>query len=216
MPNVNMQEPDVDAATPGATRLARNNALIPGHMDSAVTAAEAIRGAIQYIPGAASTADQFLVTLKSGTDSYVNRDLYLAAANRRTTQTGASVLTLTEAMSGSLIECGAAEDFILPTIVAGNIGIWYEFIVTVTATSLTVTAAAAQLLHGGVRIMSTGAGVENDAFAADGTDDLIMTMNGTTQGGIIGSTFKFTARSTTKWLVTGELTGSGTIISPFT
>jgi hypothetical protein len=129
--------------------------------------------------------------------------------------TGASVLTLTEAHSGQLIACGAAEDFVLPTITSSNLGLRYEFVVKTTATSLTVTAAAAQLLHGGVSIMSTSAGAENDAFSADGTDDLIFTMNGTTQGGIIGSHVIFWAQSTTAWIVTGNLIGSGTLVTPF-
>jgi hypothetical protein len=128
--------------------------------------------------------------------------------------TGASVLTLTEAHSGQLIACGAAEDFVLPTITASNLGLVYEFVVKTTATSLTVTAATAQLLHGGVTISSTTVN-EGDAFSADGTDDLIFTMNGTTQGGIIGSWVKFWAQSTTAWIVTGNLIGSGTIVTPF-
>jgi hypothetical protein len=128
---------------------------------------------------------------------------------------GSANLTLTAAMSGSLIECGAAEDFVLPALTAATIGVWYEFVVTTTATSLTITAGAADLLHGGVTIMSTGAGVENDAFSADGSDDLVLSMNGTTQGGIIGSRVRFVAASATKWIVTGNLIGSGTIITPF-
>lgn len=128
---------------------------------------------------------------------------------------GSANLTLTEAMSGSVIECGAAEDFTLPALVAADIGTTYEFVVTTTATSLTITAATGDLLLGGVSIMSTSAGLENDAFSADGTDDLILTMNGTTQGGIVGSWVRFTAASATSWLVRGGLIGSGTLVTPF-
>jgi hypothetical protein len=117
-------------------------------------------------------------------------------------------------MSGKVIRCGAAEDYVLPTIVAGNIGMHFKWIVTTTATTFTITAATAQLLHGGVRINSTTVN-EQDSFAADGTDDLVFSMNGTTQGGIIGSWVEMYAYSTTAWLVIGELTGSGTIITPF-
>jgi hypothetical protein len=137
-----------------------------------------------------------------------------SGGNRVPVIEGASSLTLTEAMSGKLIACGAAEDFVLPTISASNLGLVYEFVVITTATSLTVTADTAQLLRGGVTISSTTVN-EGDAFSADGTDDLIFTMNGTTQGGIIGSWVKFWARSTTSWVVTGNLIGSGTIVTPF-
>jgi hypothetical protein len=128
---------------------------------------------------------------------------------------GSANLTLTAAQSGSVIECGAAEDFVLPAITADLVGTNYEFVVTTTATSLTITAATGDLLKGGVSVMSTGAGVENDAFSADGTDDLIITMNGTTTGGIIGSWVKLTAASATSWLVRGGLIGSGTLVTPF-
>ncbi len=128
---------------------------------------------------------------------------------------GSGNLTLTAAQSGSVIECGAAEDFVLPSLTADLIGLTYEFVVTTTATSLTITADTGDLLKGGVMIMSTGAGVENDAFSADGTDDLVITMNGTTQGGIIGSWVTLTAASATSWLVRGGLIGSGTIVTPF-
>lgn len=134
---------------------------------------------------------------------------------RRLVLEGADNLTLTPAQSGAIIHCGAAEDFVLPAITADNMGIWYEFVVTTTATSLTITADTGDLLTGGVSVMSTTAGAENDAFSADGTDDLIITMNGTTQGGIIGSTVTLVAAGATQWLVTGNLIGSGTIVTPF-
>jgi hypothetical protein len=133
---------------------------------------------------------------------------------RTTPLTGASVLALTDAMSGQVIDCGAAEDFVLPTITSANLGVNYKFIVTTTATSLTITAAALQLLHGGVGMDSTTAG-DGEAFSADGTDDLVITMNGTTQGGIIGSWVELYAKTTTKWLVIGNLLGSGTMVTPF-
>jgi hypothetical protein len=40
-------------------------------------------------------------------------------------------------------------------------------------------------------------------------------MNGTTQGGIIGSWVELYAASTTAWLVTGNLLASGTMVTPF-
>jgi hypothetical protein len=133
---------------------------------------------------------------------------------RRPVLVGASVLNLTEAQSGSVIACGAAEDFVLPTLTATNLGLTYEFIVTATASSLTITAATAQILHGGVRINSTTLN-EQDSFSANGSSHLVVTMNGTTQGGIVGSHIVFFGASTTQWLVSGDLIGSGTIVTVF-
>lgn len=138
------------------------------------------------------------------------------AGSRESVLLGSSNLALTAAMSGAVIEAAAAEDFTLPAITAASAGINYTFVVITAATSLTVTAQAADLLVGGVSIMSTSAGLENDAFSADGVDDLIFTMNGTTQGGLPGSWVKFVAGTTgARWLVTGGLIGSGTIVTPF-
>jgi hypothetical protein len=39
--------------------------------------------------------------------------------------------------------------------------------------------------------------------------------NGTTTGGLLGTWFRFTALSTTQWLVTGIDQGSGTVATPF-
>jgi hypothetical protein len=133
---------------------------------------------------------------------------------RRSVLVGADNLTLAENESGSIIHCGAAEDFVLPALTASNVGLEYEFLVTTTATSLTITAAAGDLLTGGVGMDSTTAG-DSEAFSADGTDDLIITMNGTTTGGIIGSWVVLTAAGATQWLVRGNLLGSGTMVTPF-
>lgn len=138
------------------------------------------------------------------------------AGSRESVLLGSGNLALTAAMSGAVIEAAAAEGFTLPAITAASAGINFEFVVITTATSLTVTAQAGDLLVGGVSVMSTSAGAENDAFSADGVDDLIFTMNGTTQGGIVGSWVKFTAGTTgARWLVRGGLIGSGTLVTPF-
>ena len=124
--------------------------------------------------------------------------------------------TMTSAMSGSIMLLdGAGVDYTLPAIGAGDIGMEFWFAVTVTATDQTITAGAADLLTGGVMCMSTAAGVENDAFSPDVTDDLIITMNGTTQGGIIGSTWHLIAISATRWYCDGTTIGSGTLVTPF-
>lgn len=123
--------------------------------------------------------------------------------------------TMTAAMSGSVMLLdGAGTDYVLPAISASDIGMEFWFVVTVTATDQTITAGAADLLTGGVACSSTTAG-GNDAFSPDVTDDLIITMNGTTQGGIIGSTWHLIAISATRWYCDGTTIGSGTLITPF-
>ena len=124
--------------------------------------------------------------------------------------------TMTSAMSGSIMLVdGATVAYTLPAIGAGDVGMEFWFTVTVASTAATITAGAADLLTGGVMCMSTAAGLENDAFSPNVTTDLIITMNGTTQGGVIGSTWHLIAISATRWYVDGTTIGSGTLVTPF-
>lgn len=136
--------------------------------------------------------------------------------SRRTPLSGEANLTLTNALSGSLILMDdATQAFVLPEITAANVGIWFEFVSTVAATATTITANAADLYIGSSRISSTTAGGD-DSFHPDVSNDVIFTMNGTTQGGEVGSYVYLHAISATRWLIRAELVGSGTLISNFT
>ena len=124
--------------------------------------------------------------------------------------------TMTSAMSGSIMLVdGATVAYTLPAIGTGDVGMEFWFTVTVASTSATITAGAADLLTGGVMCMSSAAGLESDQFSPDVTDDLIITMNGTTQGGVIGSTWHLIAISATRWYCDGTTLGSGTLVTPF-
>jgi hypothetical protein len=213
MPNLDIVEPLWPGTTTGAQRQAAGVGIASGLFDAVPTAAVEFRNAIIGVTG---TPDILYANVQSPTaDTYTMLRL---GTNRRRVLVGANVLTLTNDMSGSVINCGAAEDFVLPALTAtnsGEHGVFYDFVVTTTATTLTVTASAGDFLAGGVMTMSTAAGVENDAFSADGSTHLVFSLNGTTQGGINGSTFRFQAATAALWLVTGQLIGSGTIVTPF-
>jgi hypothetical protein len=208
-----------DSTDDGVQQWPRNCAIAPGAMDSAPTASVDYKGALIYVPG---TPDVLYTNLQSPTSG--TYDLRRVATNRCRVLSAdaldtAGALALTADMSGAIIDSDAATmAFTVPALTAANSGasgLFYHFIQTATATTVTLTTGAADLLHGGVQIMSTTAGAENDAFSADGSDDLIFTMNGTTKGGIIGSTWTIWAASATKWIITGNLIGSGTLVTPF-
>lgn len=130
-----------------------------------------------------------------------------------------AVVTLTAAMSGTVLDLDMATVTVnLPALAAGVVGadgIFFTFVTTATATAQIIAAASGDILHGGCTIMSTAVGAENDAFSSNGSSNLVITMNGTTKGGIIGSRWDVWAMSATKWIVTGNLIGSGTIVTPF-
>ena len=130
-----------------------------------------------------------------------------------------AVVTLTDAQSGAVIDLDMATVTVnLPALTASNSGangVFYTFVVSATATAQIITAQAADIMHGGVTVMSTAVGAENDAFSSNGSSNIVFTMNGTTKGGIIGSIVHVWAVSATKWLIHGNLIGSGTIVTPF-
>lgn len=131
----------------------------------------------------------------------------------------AAVVTLTAAYSGAVIDLDMATVTVnLPALTSSNAGvqgIFFTFITTATATSQIIAAQSGDILHGGVTTMSTAVGAENDAFSSNGSSNLVITMNGTTKGGIIGSRWDVWAESATKWVVVGNTIGSGTIVTPF-
>lgn len=144
---------------------------------------------------------------------------------RQVTDTGgayATPIVLTAAQSGRvvLVDDAAGLDFTLPAIAAADIGMHFKFLVTVTVTSnnFRVTAAAGDLLQGGLWTVDF-----DDVYTApqavflepDGSDDLVMTMNGSTTGGKRGTVVEFIATTATQWFVTGISVGDGVLATPF-
>lgn len=125
--------------------------------------------------------------------------------------------TMTSAMSGSVMLIdGASTDYVLPAIGTGDVGMSFDFVSTIISTGTqTITAGDADLLTGSIAIIDVGA-VGSDIFSPDVSDDLIITLNGTTTGGVaVGSWCRLTAISSTRWFVEGVFNGSGTLATPF-
>lgn len=134
----------------------------------------------------------------------------------------ATPIVLTSAQSGAviLVDDAAGLDFTLPAIGANDIGMKFEFLVTVTITSnnFRVTAAAGDLLNGGVWMVDFDAAYtapQGVFLEPDFSDDLVMTMNGGTTGGKKGTKVEFIAVSATQWFVTGTVAGDGVLATPF-
>jgi hypothetical protein len=146
-----------------------------------------------------------------------------AGLNKRTISslTTATPAALTAAQSGTIFTFNRAAGIAiaLPAVGASDVGVWYRFVFETTATGdHTITAQAADLLTGGLWMVDFDAGVAAPQavwFAADVSNDLIITMNGTTKGGKLGSWLDLTCVGATRWMVTGLLAGDGTIVTPF-
>lgn len=140
---------------------------------------------------------------------------------RQVTDTGgafATPIVLTTAQSGRviLVDDAAGLDFTLPALSASDIGTHFLFVVTVTVSSnsFRVTAASGDLLFGGIQLTDFDTADKCAFFAPDG-NDLIMTMNGSTQGGKQGTWVEYIASSATQWLVRGVGAADGTLATMF-
>lgn len=146
-------------------------------------------------------------------DFRVSQILKGTRGTRRPVKTAAA--TLTAADSGSLCVFNAAAGFTY-TLPPAEIGLWFEFVVQTTATSLVhrVACASGDFLLGTILqiIDTTFAPTARDA---DGSTHLAWEGNGSTTGGIKGDRFAVCAISSTQWEIYGINTATGTEATPF-
>lgn len=159
----------------------------------------------------------------SGSETFTGTTTFEAVNLKyQVTDTGGAYATpvvLTAAQSGRviLVDDAAGLDFTLPAIATAEIGTVFTFLVTVSVTSnaFRVTAATGDILHGAVWLADFDTANTGTYFAADGSNDLVMSMNGTTTGGKKGTRIEFIATSATSWFVSGQAFGDGTLATPF-
>ena len=110
----------------------------------------------------------------------------------------------------------ASQVYTLPVIGADDVGMFFEFSVTVTGTAAysVDTGSAANFIGGGMVGTSTTAGGA-DAFAATIASHVSCDLDSTETGEDAGGLFKMTAISTTEWACGGYTVGSGTLATPF-
>lgn len=141
---------------------------------------------------------------------------------KRRVITGATTLTSADSGSLCLFNTAAGYTFTLPVITSENIGMWFDFVCTITNTSTVckiITGQATDLIVGGVTTTvldttpSATAGPKTFTFA---TDKVACNMGGTdtTTGGVVGSRVRLEATKLLQWAITGNIIGAGTIATP--
>jgi len=148
-----------------------------------------------------------------------------AGVNNSVSLTADTTLTV-DAHAGKILLCNDADGkFTLPSIVSttpsdptdpnqtNNIGATFNFYIETAATDLDIKTDGTDKFKGAILIaVDDGA---KKAFVPAATNDVI-TMNGSTKGGIVGSIVSFTAIDTATYLVHSSLLiGSGTIVTPY-
>lgn len=115
---------------------------------------------------------------------------------------------------GRIIEINDADGAVtLPAITSDTIGATYKFFVGTNASDLDIKTDGTDKFVGNL-VLAASATSQARGFAPAATNDVI-SMNGTTTGGIAGSVVEVTAIATAEYLVTGTLLGSGTLATPF-
>ncbi len=157
----------------------------------------------------------------SGNDLYVN-NLYTGSATPGTlggavtntvNLTGATT-TLTTAQSGTVFTFNRAAGTTV-TLPAAVVGTTYTFVIGTVATSNAqkVITPASVFLTGGINFDKA---LTITRYVADNSTTRSINLNGTTTGGAtIGDIFTITCVSATSWTVSGIVTASGTLATPF-
>ena len=131
---------------------------------------------------------------------------------------GATTRSLLAGESGALCLFNVAGGvvFTLPAISADDIGMYFDFSVSVTGTgSYSIdTDAATTFIGGGLLGTSTTAG-GSDAFPGDIAASVSIDLDATTTGEDVGGYFTLVATSVTTWVVGGYTVGSGTLATSF-
>lgn len=129
-------------------------------------------------------------------------------AKRSTRQVAAgAALAITEALhDGKTILLDTAAGSVV-TLPAPILGFRCRFLVSVKPTSnfhQVKVASAADFMAGSVNILDNDLSAQA-AFAADGTADDNIQLNGTTKGGQVGDWFEIEGISATQWAINGQL-----------
>lgn len=140
--------------------------------------------------------------------------------NRVVSGSGATA-TLTAAQSGSLVLFDKADGIVF-TLPAPVVGMWFDFLVSTTITSgaARINTDAATTFIGGTVVMALeattpGANPGPKFFSGNAAASVYISMAGSTTGGILGTRIRLDAVSSTVWMTSGLVLGSGTIATIF-
>ena len=127
--------------------------------------------------------------------------------------------------AGRILLCNDADGvFTLPSIVVTepddktdpgqlcNLGAQFTFVVVTAATDMDIVTDGTDKFVGG---LYTGVDDATGKTFISGSSNDVITMNGSTKGGIAGSIVRCTAIASAKYAVEGIILGSGTIVTPF-
>ena len=146
---------------------------------------------------------------------------FISAGNANVVSLTADTTLTVDAHAGKILTTNDADGkFTLPSIVAtapgrddepsqlNNLGASFFFVVETAATDMDILTDGTDKFVGG---LYTGKDDASGKVFISGASNDVITMNGSTKGGLAGSIVKASA----KYAVEGIILGSGTIVTPF-
>ena len=150
---------------------------------------------------------------------------FISAGNANVVSLTADTSLTVAAHAGKILTCNDADGkFTLPSIVAtapgedndpnqtNNLGATFTFVVETAATDMDILTDGTDKFVGGLYTGVTNA--TGKTFISGASNDVI-TLNGSTKGGLAGSIIKVTAVGSAKYAVEGIILGSGTLVTSF-
>ena len=98
-----------------------------------------------------------------------------------------------------------------------NQGVVYTIWVptTISTSALKISAPSTNLFIGSLISVDTDTSGAVVGFTANGSSNDFINLNGTTTGGVAGTCIQIVAIAANKYMVSGQLLGSGTVATPF-
>ena len=150
---------------------------------------------------------------------------FISAGNANVVSLTADTTLTVDAHAGKVLTCNDADGkFTLPSIVAtdpgrdddpnqlNNLGATFTFVIETAATDLDIKTDGTDKFVGGLYMGKSDAA--GKTFFSGASNDVI-TLNGSTKGGIVGTIIKVTAIGAAKYAVEGINLASGTVVTPF-
>ena len=150
---------------------------------------------------------------------------FISAGNANVVSLTADTTLTVDAHAGKILTCNDADGkFTLPSIVAtapgndedpnqtNNLGATFTFVIETAATDMDILTDGTDKFVGGLH---TGVSDATGKTFISGASNDVITLNGSTKGGLAGSIITVTAIGSAKYAVEGITLGSGTLVTPF-
>lgn len=168
------------------------------------------QGPVRSLAGFITQGPATVVNLANGTNT-VTLDVATYAGKTIRTNDATLVITLPAInTTANPVTSGPGQD---PNT-ANNVGTTYTFVVETAATAWALKTNGTDKFVGSLIMVDTDSSGAVTAFAPAAANDVI-NLDGSTTGGIVGSTITVTVLAANKYMVTGVLLASGSVVTPF-